>query len=178
MLTKEEADIVSIDTLHSPGLSSLRDSGYSEDGMSSIDLPYSVDAKSHPTESFETAPDTISQDMACDLEANRNIALANEAFKTLRAQQKEQFQRVSQFEQIQRKALSAHHQWALNRLTTQFEASTADKTKQVRLNFAMLSSHLSRLTHSSMRSNSNDWTNFKFLQSMTCASRMPRRRRT
>lgn len=131
VLTKEEADVVMAVPVELPPFSSLRDSGYGEDGISSVDLPHVLDTRSHPIGSFIIAPDTSSRDIGREDEQNLNLALANEAFISLRAQQKEQFERVSSFEANQRKALSAYHQWTLKRLSTKLEKSQAEKTKQV-----------------------------------------------
>ncbi|KAF2795512.1 hypothetical protein K505DRAFT_273099 [Melanomma pulvis-pyrius CBS 109.77] len=130
VLSKEEADVVMAVPVELPPFSSQRDSGYGEDGISSVDLPHVLDIRSHPIGSFITAPDTSSRDIGHEDEQNLNLALANEAFISLRAQQKEQFERVSSFEANQRKALSAYHQWTLKRLSTKLEKSQAEKTKQ------------------------------------------------
>jgi hypothetical protein len=58
-------------------------------------------------------------------------AVANEAFKSLRKQEREQFERVAVFESNQREALSAHHTTSLKRLVAQHEASKDEKTEQV-----------------------------------------------
>ncbi|ENI10055.1 hypothetical protein COCC4DRAFT_36411 [Bipolaris maydis ATCC 48331] len=57
-------------------------------------------------------------------------ALALEAFKTFRVQQKEQWDRVSTFESIQRKALAAHYRCELERLQVNYEARKKERMKQ------------------------------------------------
>lgn len=58
-------------------------------------------------------------------------ALAQEAFKSFRVQQKEQWERVSTFECIQRKALAAYYRSELERLQVQYEAHKSERIKQV-----------------------------------------------
>lgn len=131
VLTAEEVDIVTNSAFQSPDLRSLRDSGYSEDGMSSIDLPHALDARPPPAEPLVDVPNLSEPAAGCDDEKDLDAALANEAFKSLKAEQREQFLRVSLFEATQRKALSAHHQWALKRLALRLETTRAEKAKQV-----------------------------------------------
>ncbi|KAF2653573.1 hypothetical protein K491DRAFT_780242 [Lophiostoma macrostomum CBS 122681] len=126
VLTKDEAEIVASTPLQSPTFSSLRDSGYSEDGGSSIDLPNDLEVHSSPIGTFVAVPGSTPR-----IEEEALFpALANEAFNVLKAQQKEQFQRISLFEANQRRALSAFHQWALKRLTSKLEANKEDRTKR------------------------------------------------
>ncbi|KAF2192572.1 hypothetical protein K469DRAFT_717123 [Zopfia rhizophila CBS 207.26] len=130
VLTKQETDIVMNDSLQLQAYSPLQDSGYSEDGVTDIDLSGSLASPSHPTGSLVAAPDTASRDMAHEDEECLNSVLANEVFKGLRAQQKEQFRRVALFESNQRKALLAYHQWSLKRLALQRDTNKAEKTRQ------------------------------------------------
>lgn len=174
VLTKEEVDIVAPSGQQSPTPSSLRDSGYSEDGVLSLDLPHALDARSHPTGSFVTTPDTPSREVTREDEERLNQALANEAFKTLNVQQKELFQRVSLFESNQRKALSAYHQWSLKRLTSQFETNKAEKTKQVGLQCTFIS-HVSLLISCSTQLSLNVWTSLKLSLSTTFAKLRPKK---
>lgn len=129
VLTKEETDLVLNGTVQSPELSSLRDSGYSENGMSSIDLPrpaqkvpLSTVSKSMPN----TPPRRISFQLPCS-----NSSLANEASASFEAQQKEQLERVAAFESNQRKALLAHQQCSLKRLTAQHENNKDERKEHV-----------------------------------------------
>jgi hypothetical protein len=131
VLTREETDTVTAEKVELPMFTSIRDSGYGEEGLSSIDLPHAPSKRSHATESFVTAPDVLCLNSSRKDEEILNRALANEAFRSLRAQQKEQFQRISAFEANQRKALSAYHQWTLKRLSSDLERTKAEKTKQV-----------------------------------------------
>jgi hypothetical protein len=130
VLTREETDLVlNGGLLQSPDLGSAPDSGYSEGGMSSIDLPPPMRnnplPSTLPEAQYAPARRTRHQEISVDL------ALANEAFKSFKAQQKEQFERVSTFECNQRKALSVHHQWSMKQLTAQHEASKKEKTEEV-----------------------------------------------
>ncbi|KAF2867292.1 hypothetical protein BDV95DRAFT_611140 [Massariosphaeria phaeospora] len=132
VMTAEQAAIVSIDALRSPVMNSLRDSGYSEDGVSPLDFVHSLDSLPLPTDSFVTAPDSadLNGDMAREDEESLSPALAKEAFKALQSQQKEQFGRVSLFESNQKRALSAYHQWVLRRLALQLKTDKAERPKQ------------------------------------------------
>lgn len=114
--------------LQSPDFNSLPDSGYSENGMSSIELPRSTPTSPITPTSKVTLP---SVRRARHQELNVDLALANEAFTSFRIQQKEQFERVAMFECHQRKALSAHHQCSLKRLTSQHKISRDERIEQV-----------------------------------------------
>ncbi|XPS71484.1 hypothetical protein M3J09_003670 [Ascochyta lentis] len=127
VLTKEETDLVMGGAARSPELSSLRDSGYSENGMSSIDLPRPAQKTSLPTLS-KSVPNTPPQRVSLQL-LNGNSSLANEALRSFKSQQKEQLERVAVFENNQRKALSAHHQCSLKRLAAQHE-NNKDERKE------------------------------------------------
>ena len=131
VLTKEETDLVAMDSFPRPVYNTQRDSGYSEQAMSCIDLPVRPKARSPPAQSSLTAPATPCQDLAREDEETLNLALANEAFATLKNQQRSQLLRVSQFESNQRKAIAAYHQWSLKRLASRFEITKANKPKQV-----------------------------------------------
>ncbi|USP82480.1 uncharacterized protein yc1106_09754 [Curvularia clavata] len=61
---------------------------------------------------------------------NIDSALAQEAFKSFKVQQKEQWERVSTFECVQRKALAAHYRNELERLQVQYEARQSERIKQ------------------------------------------------
>ena len=126
VLSKEETDIVTAEKIELPMFDSVRDYGYGEEGLASIDLPRPLSKRSHATEFFIAAPDASRKD-----EEVLNRALANEAFRSLRTQQKQQFERISAFEANQRKALSAYHQWTLKRLSSEVQKAKAEKPKQV-----------------------------------------------
>ncbi|KAF2681300.1 hypothetical protein K458DRAFT_392090 [Lentithecium fluviatile CBS 122367] len=125
-LTNEEIDSATNSALQSPGLLSLRDSGYSEDGVSPIELSHALDGNKGRQDSFPS----LIPEMSHKDERDVHLALANEAFKSLKSEQRQQFQRVSLFESNQRKALSSYLQWSLKRLTDQLETSKAEKMKQ------------------------------------------------
>lgn len=128
VLTKEETDRVLEGAVQSPELSSLRDSGYSENGMSSIDLPRPAQAPLPITS--KSVPNTPPRRVSLQL-PNGNSSLANEALKSFKSQQKEQLERVAAFESNQRKALSAHHQLSLKRLAAQHENNKDERKEQV-----------------------------------------------
>jgi hypothetical protein len=87
--------------------------------MSSIDLPRPAQTKVLPAKS-KSVPNTPPRRISLAL-PNGNSSLANEALKSFKSQQKEQFERVAAFENQQRKALAAHHQCSLKRLAAQHE---------------------------------------------------------
>jgi hypothetical protein len=58
-------------------------------------------------------------------------ALAKEAFKSYRTQQKEQLERVSLFECSQRKALSAYNQCAMQQLEAQYHINRDKRVERV-----------------------------------------------
>ncbi|KAF2856914.1 hypothetical protein T440DRAFT_494674 [Plenodomus tracheiphilus IPT5] len=129
VLSTEETDfVISGDGLRSPDLGSLPDSGYSENGMSSIELPRPSRCSAVPATppAMLNAPPRRMRHQEISVE----VALANEAFTSFKAQQKEQFERVATFECNQRKALSAHHRQSLKRLTAQHEASKEKLVEQ------------------------------------------------
>jgi hypothetical protein len=128
-LTKEETDCVLEGVVQSPELSSLRDSGYSENGMSSIDLPRPAQKTLLPTSS-NSVPNTPPRRVSLQL-PNGNSSLANEALKSFKSQQKEQLERVAAFESNQRKALAAHHQCSLKRIAAQHENNKEERKEQV-----------------------------------------------
>ncbi|KAF2703863.1 hypothetical protein K504DRAFT_462933 [Pleomassaria siparia CBS 279.74] len=130
VLTKEETDNVTAAPVEFPLFSSLRDSGYSEDGLCSVDLSQALSKLSHSNGSFVTAPDSPSQALILADKELLEMAFADKAFTTLRAQQKEQFQRVSIFESNQRTSLAAYHQWALKRLLSKLEENKVESMKQ------------------------------------------------
>jgi len=154
VLSKEETDIVTAQKVELPMFSTLRDSGYGEKHLFSIDLPRASSKRSHATESFVIAPDVLCLNLSRKDEEILNRALANEAFRSLRAQQKQQFERISAFEANQRKALSAYHKWILKRLSSELEKAKAEKTKQVGVRNLSVSYQLTHFFRS-MSLNSN-----------------------
>jgi hypothetical protein len=97
----------------------FRDSGYCEIATSTVSSPYPLNnlplSEKPPTLPQLPARRTRHEAISID------SALANEAFKSVRTQQKEQLERVSLFECSQRKALSAYHQCAMQRLEAQYK---------------------------------------------------------
>ncbi|KAJ4992652.1 IBR domain-containing protein [Stagonosporopsis vannaccii] len=129
VLTKEETDRVLEGIVQSPELSSLRDSGYSENGMSSIDLPRPAQKIPLPAVS-KSVPNTPPRRVSLQL-PNGNPVLATEALQSFKAQQREQFERVAAFENNQRKALQAHHEWSLKRLAAQHNNDRDEREEHV-----------------------------------------------
>ncbi|KAJ4345979.1 hypothetical protein N0V95_005802 [Ascochyta clinopodiicola] len=129
VLTKEETDLVIEGVVRSPELSSLQDSGYSENGMSSIDLPRPTQKKPLPALS-KSVPNTPPRRVSLQL-PNGKSPLANEASRSFKSQQKEQLERIAAFENNQRKALSAHHQCSLKRLAAQHENNKNERKEHV-----------------------------------------------
>jgi len=127
ILTKEETDRVLDGAVRSPELSSLRDSGYSENGMSSIELPRPAHKTPLPAAS-KSMPNTPPRRISVHVPAG---SLANEALKSFKAQQKEEMERVSAFESKQRKDLKAHQRCSLKQLTSQHENNKDDRKEQV-----------------------------------------------
>lgn len=125
VLTADEADRVLGGAAQSPEIGSLRDSGYSESGMSSIELSRSLKRISLSTASKSTPSTPLRRSSSGQSPATE------EAWASFRAQQKEQFERVAAFECNQRKALSAHHQFSLKRLAEQHESSKKERKEQV-----------------------------------------------
>jgi hypothetical protein len=97
--------------------------------MSSIDLPRPAQTKVLPAKS-KSVPNTPPRRISLAL-PNGNSSLANEALKSFKSQQKEQFERVAAFENQQRKALAAHHQCSLKRLAAQHENNKDERREHV-----------------------------------------------
>ncbi|KAH6620320.1 hypothetical protein C7974DRAFT_415528 [Boeremia exigua] len=125
VLTRQEADRVLEGAVQSPELSSLRDSGYSENGMSSMDLPRPARKASIPPVS-KSLPSTPPRRLSLQLPAG-SPSLANEALKSLKMQQKEQLEQVAAFEANQRKSLQVHHQCSLNQLAAQHKNNQEER---------------------------------------------------
>ncbi|EDU49919.1 hypothetical protein PtrSN002B_000167 [Pyrenophora tritici-repentis] len=121
VLTKE-TDISEKDEGPSPATSTFRDSGYCEAGIPAIGLPNltkgDIVADNLPSKRTRHAP------------INIEAALANEAFKSFKTQQTEQFEHVSSFECTQRKALEAHHQTTLQRLKVRHDVTKEELIEQ------------------------------------------------
>jgi hypothetical protein len=125
-MATEEAELLTNKALPSPGMETIRDSGYNEGVVSAIESS----GDSSP------APSTIPSPAASRRRheaINIDSALAKEAFKSFQSQEKEQFERVSVFESNQRKALSAHHTSSLKRLAALHAAGKEEKLQQVSL---------------------------------------------
>lgn len=126
---KNAAGLISSSTSPSPEPASARDSGYCDQSMSSVELARPNAIPSPPATSTSLPlPPTRRRYEAISIDS----ALANEAFKSFRTEQKEQFEKVSTFECNQRTALSAYHATSLRRLTVQQDASRDEKMSQVR----------------------------------------------
>lgn len=150
VLTNAEVDLVADNVLPSPDEVSLRDSGYSEDGMSSIDLPRILDTHVLVSEP-STMPVTPTHEIDDDDVARLASALESETFRQLKMEQREQYQRISVFEANQRRALAANQPPALERLATQLRLSKVEKAQEVSRQLLWLPSRV--LTVPSMSSN-------------------------
>ncbi|KAF3037169.1 hypothetical protein E8E11_004228 [Didymella keratinophila] len=126
VLTKEETDRVLEGVVRSPELSSLRDSGYSENGMSSIELPRPAH-KTPLLAASKSMPNTPPRRISVHVPTG---SLANEALKSFKAQQKEEMERVSVFEGKQRKDLKAHQRCSLKQLASQHEKNKDERKEQ------------------------------------------------
>jgi hypothetical protein len=104
-----------------------RDSGFCEDSIANIPLP---DSKSQLADSPRTAPEESSGGRTPEEESILLFALDNEDFKTLYTDEQAEFNRIARFECHQRKALAAHHQWTLNRMSTQHARTKTEASKQ------------------------------------------------
>lgn len=125
-LVKEEAELITKRAMSTPDV----DAVCGEQCLSPADAP-------RPLEVTPLSPTSTSLPTVINRRRHEAIniesALANEAFKSFRSQEKEQFERISTFECNQRRALSAHHTSSLQRLTAQHKALKAAKMEQVRV---------------------------------------------
>jgi hypothetical protein len=174
VLTMQEVDAIATLGTKSPDTVSMKDSAYGEDGSSSIDLPRSLPAQ---PKNFINETDTLQHGPSGDTGFLKQL-LEDDSFKGLKAQQKEQFQRISVFESNQRKALLAYHHWSLVRLSSRLESSREEKTKQVGSRLCKSRHHISLLTPYSTPLTSNAWTSLRLLLSMTFERRMLKKRKT
>ncbi|KAL1656728.1 hypothetical protein SLS61_000524 [Didymella pomorum] len=126
VLTKEETDRVLKGAVKSPELSSLRDSGYSDNGMSSIELPRPVQKTLLPAAS-KSMPNAPLRRISVHVPTG---SLADEALKSFKAQQKEELERVSAFESKQWKAFKAHQRCSLKQLASQHENNKDERKEQ------------------------------------------------
>lgn len=129
MLTKEETDQALEGAVQSPELSSLRDSGYSENGMSSIELPR-PSQKRLSLATSKSMPSTPPRRVSIQL-PNGNTSHATKALRDFSDLQSEQLERVAAFESNQRKALKTHHQCSLIRLAAEHEINKDERREQV-----------------------------------------------
>jgi hypothetical protein len=147
ILSDDELAFLARKTLSLPDVGSLRDSGYGEQFISSVELPRLN------SEALSTIPTIVHQEPSQIDENSLTLALANEAFRSLKKEQKDQFQCVAAFESDQRKALAAHYRWSLQRLSSQLAYTKAERIKQV--NHPKFSSNVLSLMHHSTLSSSS-----------------------
>ncbi|KAH7406045.1 hypothetical protein DE146DRAFT_431864 [Phaeosphaeria sp. MPI-PUGE-AT-0046c] len=126
-LVKEEAEMITKRAISTPVVETVRDSGYGEQCLSTANISRPLDAT--PLSPTSTSLPTVMNRRRHEV-INIESALANEAFKSFRNQEKEQFERISTFECNQRKALSAHHASSLQRLAARQKALRAAKMEQ------------------------------------------------
>jgi hypothetical protein len=104
------------------------DSGYGEDSVASVGS--SGSSQTNPLlDKAPTLPSITIRRTRHEV-ISIDSALANEAFKSFKSQQREQLERVSTFECNQRKALSAHHQSSLKQSKVQHETDR-EKRKEL-----------------------------------------------
>ncbi|KAF1945082.1 hypothetical protein EJ02DRAFT_478066 [Clathrospora elynae] len=125
--TKEETELVLEGHRSQFDVSTMRDSGYMSSPTSPIGSPRSFRSTPSPGR-LSTLPSIPSRRTRHE-PISIDSALANEAFKSFKTPQKEQFERISTFECNQRKALSAHHQSSMKWLVAQHETNR-DKRKE------------------------------------------------
>jgi len=140
VVTKEETDIVEKDSLPIPGTPTFRDSAYCESGTPTGELPNL--SKGDAVADNPQAPADIPSKRTRHAPINIEAALANEAFKSFKTEQTEQFENVSTFECNQRKALEAHHHITLKQLKVRHDAMREELIEQVCV-FQARYSHLS-----------------------------------
>lgn len=125
---KEEADLMSKRAMSTPDVETVPKPSYGEHGLPVVNA-------SRPLEVTPLSPTSTSLPTVVNRRRHEAIniesALANEAFKSFRSQEKEQFERISAFECNQRKALKAYHVSSLQRLATKHKALKAAKREQV-----------------------------------------------
>ncbi|KAL1796809.1 hypothetical protein ACET3X_005349 [Alternaria dauci] len=125
--TKEEIGLAIDDAVDMPD-SAFRDSGFCE-------IAISTAAPLHPIKDLACSenPPTLAQ-VPSRRPRHETIkidsALANEAFKSFRTQQKEQFERVSSFECNQRKALSTYHRCTMVLLEAQYRINREERMEK------------------------------------------------
>ncbi|KAF2196062.1 hypothetical protein GQ43DRAFT_476657 [Delitschia confertaspora ATCC 74209] len=115
---------------------SARDSGWSEDDAANSSSP--TDSDSLLGASFPIAPSFTTSNVAQKEAQVPDVVLANKDFKSLRAEEETEFNRIAAFEGSQRKALLAYHQWVLSRLPSQHEKAKAEMIKQHALDLERL----------------------------------------
>jgi hypothetical protein len=104
------------------------DSGYGEDSVASVGS--SSSSQTNPLPDKAPPLPSISVRRTRHEVISIDSALAKEAFKSFKSQQKEQLERVSTFECNQRKALSAHHQSSLKQSKIQHKTNR-EKRKEL-----------------------------------------------
>jgi hypothetical protein len=126
VLTKEETDLIAQGVSKAPA-TPFRDSGYGEAGLSIAPRSSNITPLPDKPPTLPMISIKRSRHEAISIDS----ALANEAFKSFRTQQREQFERVSAFECSQRKALSAYHQWTMTRIKAQHKTNRLQQAEKV-----------------------------------------------
>ena len=127
VLSKEEAELALNRIPTTPETTPTQEFGCSEKDAPSSGLPRS----SIPAPPAKSIVPQIPPNRRRYEAISIDSALANEAFKSFRAQEKELFEQVSAFECNQQKALSTHHACSLKRLEVYHKATKEDKMDQV-----------------------------------------------
>jgi hypothetical protein len=173
VLTAAEVDLVTDTVIPSPDELSWRDSGYSENGMSSIELPNVTDTQmlmSEPSAMQASPTHVINEFEAARLES----ALQSDTFQDLLKEQRNQFQRVSVFEANQRQTLLTNYRHSLDRLATQLKTTQLEREQQV---IHIPRRHTMTLTNYSTCNKLNAWMIFSFEWNTTFMSLIVQKRR-
>jgi hypothetical protein len=128
VLAKEEAELVANRELLSAQVEAIQVSRGHKKGASAVDIIRPLEAAIQPTTS--TSLPLVTNRRRHEV-ISIDLALANQAFRNFRSEEKEQFGRVAAFECNQRKALSAYHTSSLKRLVAQQEAAKKESMQQV-----------------------------------------------
>jgi hypothetical protein len=130
VLAKEEAELLANRESFSAQVEATQDSRSHKKGASAVDIIRPLEAATLPATST-SLPLVTSRHRRRHEAISIDLALANEAFRNFRSEEKEQFGRVAAFECNQRNALSAHHTSSLKRLVARQEAAKNESMQQV-----------------------------------------------
>ncbi|CAN9241285.1 unnamed protein product [Alternaria alternata] len=137
--------------------SAFRDSGYCEIAISTADPPHPTKnlPRSEKPSALAQVPTRRSRHEAINIDS----ALANEAFKSFRTQQKEQFERVSSFECNQRKALSTYHRCSMVLLEAQYRIKREERVEKHNEDLELLEERQLLAEHDLLKAQSQETQN-------------------